>query len=198
MIPQKIVCMGDSLTEGYGIKLDSDWPALLEKTMDHKFINNGISGDTTSGMLARFQQMVIAHKPDYVIIMGGVNDISFDIQENHIISNIHAMTRLARHHNIQSIIGIPPPFFPPYPNVDDALFINLPVLNNRLIEYHQTLQRFIVTDEQPSIDFTLKMHASLYLQDGLHPNEKGHEVMSENAKEQLVSIFQKKQTLINP
>ena len=194
MIPQKIVCMGDSLTEGYRIKFDSNWPALLEKTMDHKFINSGISGDTTAGMLARFQQMVIAHKPDYVIIMGGVNDISFDIQETQIISNIHAMTRLARYHNIQSIIGIPPPFFPPYPNEDDALFIMLPVLKNRLIEYRQTLQRFIDTDEQPSIDFTLNMHAGLYLQDGLHPSEKGHEVMFENAKEQLVSIIKKRKS----
>ena len=191
MKPQIIVCMGDSLTEGYGIKPYSDWPSLLEKTMDLKFINSGISGDTTAGMLARFQHMVIDHKPDYVIIMGGVNDISIDIPENHIIGNILAMTRLARHHNIQSIIGIPPPFFLSNHNKDDSMFIKLPVFENRLVKYSHTLQRFIDSDEQPSIDFTLNMNAGHYLQDGLHPNEKGHEVMADNARKQLVRIFTK-------
>ncbi len=192
MNPQKIVCMGDSLTEGYGIENASDWPAMLNKAMYHEIINSGISGDTTAGMLARFHTMVIAHKPNYVIIMGGVNDISIDIPENQIIGNILAMTRLARHHNIQSIIGIPPPFFLPEIYEDDSLFIQLPVLQKRLIDYQQTLKRYITNDEQPSIDFSLNMAVDLYLQDGLHPNEKGHEMMAKNANEQLVSIFETK------
>ncbi len=185
----KLVCMGDSLTEGYGIKPNSDWPTLLEKKMDHIFINSGISGDTTAGMLARFQHMVIDHKPEYVIIMGGVNDLGFDISDNIIISNILSMTRMARHHNIQSIIGIPPPFFLPVQYEDDSLFIQLPALKNRLIEYRHALRKFITSDEQPCIDFTLNMYANLYLQDGLHPNEKGHKIMANNAKEQLVGIL---------
>lgn len=184
-----IVCMGDSLTEGYGIKPHSDWPALLDEKMDHVFINSGISGDTTAGMLARFQHMVIDHKPKYVIIMGGVNDVGFNISDNMIIGNILSMTRLARHHNIQSIIGIPTPFFPPKQYEDDSLFIELPIFMNRLIEFSHTLRKFIDTDDQPSIDFTLNMHAGLYLPDGLHPNEEGHEIMAENAKEQLFRIF---------
>ena len=190
MKPQKIVCMGDSLTEGYGIRQGCSWPSILNHILPHEFINSGISGDTTAGMLARFHEMVITHKPEYVIIMGGTNDISFNVPDNQIIGNIVAMTRLARHHNIQSIIGLLPPFFIPKEYEDDSLFVELPVLYKRLIEYQDTLHKFILVDEQPNIDFSKNMLPNFYLFDGLHPNEKGHEVMAENAKEQLVRIFE--------
>ncbi len=192
MNPEKIVCIGDSLTEGYGINLNCNWPDLLDKTIDHEIINSGICGDTTSGMLARFHHMVIKYKPDYVVIMGGTNDVSMIIPINQIIGNILSMTRLARHYNIQSIIGIPPPFFLPDEYVDDLLFMGLSEMHQRLIEYSETLKRFISNDDQPSIDFTRNMHAEFYLDDGLHPSEKGHKVMAENAREQLVRIFETK------
>ena len=192
MNPQKIVCMGDSLSEGYGIRQGCCWPSILHHILPHVFINSGISGDTTAGMLARFHEMVISHKPEYVIIMGGTNDISFNVPYNQIIGNIVAMTRLARHHNIQSIIGLLPPFFIPKEYEDDSLFVDMPVLYKRLIEYQVTLHKFIIVDEQLAIDFSKNMYPDLYLNDGLHPNEKGHKVMAENAKEQLVRIFEAK------
>jgi acyl-CoA thioesterase I len=184
----RIVCMGDSLTEGYDIRTGSSWPFLLDKTTKHNFINSGICGDTTAGMLARFREMVIVHEPDYVIIMGGTNDISFNISDNQIVSNIKSMTRLARHHNIQSVIGIPPPFFLPG-MYDDLLFIGLPELKNRLLEFDVILRRYIESDNQPTIDFTVGMKQEYYLHDGLHPNEKGHNLMAENVMIQLSDIF---------
>lgn len=74
-----IACMGDSLTEGYLISEKSCWPSLLDKETGLKIINCGICGDTTGGMLARFYEMVIVPKPNYVIIMGGTNDIWYNL-----------------------------------------------------------------------------------------------------------------------
>lgn len=173
--------MGDSLTEGYCIEQGSCWPALLDSNYGFIFINSGICGDTTSGMLARFSEMVIAHKPDYVIIMGGTNDISFNISDNQIISNIKSMTRLARHHNIQSVIGIPPAFFLPDHEEDPSFFIGLREMKQRLVSFDKNLRHFIETDNQPAIDFTIDMTREMYLADGLHPNEKGHDLMAKNA-----------------
>jgi len=59
----KLVCLGDSLTEGYGIETRHRWSDLLKKEFPFEIINRGISGDTTAGMLARFQFDVIAHQP---------------------------------------------------------------------------------------------------------------------------------------
>ena len=188
----KIVCIGDSLTEGYRIQEGCCWPLLLNKEAGYEIINSGICGDTTSGMLARFHEMVIAHKPDFVIIMGGTNDIWFNTPDQQIIGNILAMTRLARHYKIQSVIGIPTPFYLPEVDEGEHFFMNLKGMHQRLITYKQTLIRFALDDNQPIIDFSLNMDAHLFLDDGLHPNEKGHLMMANHAKKSLLKILSKR------
>ncbi len=192
MIKHKIVCIGDSLTEGYMISEGSCWPSLLNKEANYEIINSGICGDTTAGMLARFQEMVIAHKPDYVIILGGTNDIWFDTPDSQIIGNILAMTRHAKHYKIKSIIGIPTPFY--LPNVGDEkhFFMDLKGMKLRLTEYNKILRKFILDDNQPMIDFSQNMSSDLFLEDGLHPNEAGHAVMAINANQSLIKILTSK------
>ena len=71
----KFVCLGDSLTEGYGVRAEMCWVSLLPELTGYQWINAGISGDTTSGMLARLDRDVISRSPDGAVLMGGVNDI---------------------------------------------------------------------------------------------------------------------------
>ena len=54
-----IVCLGDSLTEAYIINNKDCWVELLQAKLPQNFINSGISGDTTAGMLSRFTSMGI-------------------------------------------------------------------------------------------------------------------------------------------
>lgn len=42
----------------------------------NKYINRGISGQTTPQMLVRFRQDVIALQPAVVVILAGTNDIA--------------------------------------------------------------------------------------------------------------------------
>lgn len=185
----KIVCIGDSLTEGYNVHESKRWTNLLRDKLNIEIINSGISGDTSAGMLARFNEMVIKHKPSHVIIMGGTNDIFQNLSDNHIISNTLAMTRYARHHEIISIIGIPTPFYHLDDFTDNNQFIDIDSLFKRIHIFHQALRQFILDDEQRFIDFTTNMKADLFFNDGVHPNEKGHECMSEIAKQSLNTIL---------
>ena len=73
-----IVCMGDSLTAGYGLDEDQAYPALLEKQLheaglSYTVINAGISGETSSGALSRLDWMLTLD-PDIVILETGAND----------------------------------------------------------------------------------------------------------------------------
>lgn len=95
----KVVCIGDSLTEGYGIQEHERWSNLVADQSEIEIINSGISGDTSAGMLSRFNKMVIKLNPTHVIITGGTNDLLLNIPDNQIIANILAMTRYARHPN---------------------------------------------------------------------------------------------------
>lgn len=185
----KIVCMGDSLTEGYGIEKMYRWSDLLSHDMNIEIINSGISGDTTGGMLARFQGMVIDNKPSHVIIMGGTNDLSLNLSDEQIISNILAMTRYARYNNIVSIIGIPTMMYPTDSFVNGSIFLDQVSLRTRLEVYRNKLKRFVNEDELFFIDFSVNMTPDLFLEDGLHPNEAGHKVMMENAKIRIKEIL---------
>ena len=55
-----IVALGDSLTAGFGVRLEESYPALLEKKLQanghlYRVINAGVSGETRSGTLARLE-----------------------------------------------------------------------------------------------------------------------------------------------
>jgi len=73
-----IVAMGDSLTEGLGVNQDEAYPAQLERKLravgyNYTVINAGVSGETTTGALARVD-WVLTLKPDIVILATGGND----------------------------------------------------------------------------------------------------------------------------
>lgn len=50
--------------------------------------NAGILGDTTSSMLDRFNLDVVKEKPDYVIVLGGINDLYMLLSPENIFSNL--------------------------------------------------------------------------------------------------------------
>ncbi|MDX1409252.1 MAG: GDSL-type esterase/lipase family protein [Saprospiraceae bacterium] len=178
----RIACMGDSLTEGYGIDLSQRWTDLLAADIGIEVFNSGISGDTTAGMLARFKPMVIDLNPTHCIIMGGTNDVSHGLPIEIIISNIRAMTRYARHYGIQSIIGIPTPVL-----IDEAdwgaMYPAMRAFAGQLEVYLERLRQFAVEDDQPVIEFGKGLGAEHFLPDGVHPNEAGHAQMAQNAVE---------------
>ncbi|WP_291333471.1 arylesterase [Acinetobacter sp. UBA801] len=75
-----IMIVGDSLSAGYGIQPQQGWVHLLQKRLDqqypkqHKVVNASVSGETTSGALARLPKLLQTHRPDVVVIELGGND----------------------------------------------------------------------------------------------------------------------------
>lgn len=108
----RIVCIGDSLTYGYGVTRTAAWPALVSYIWQKvEIINRGINGDTTDGMLARFEKDVLEEYPDVVFVMGGSNDIFFSRDIVSAKNNIAAMVFRCMHKNIEVILGIPLPVY---------------------------------------------------------------------------------------
>jgi len=75
-----IMILGDSLSAGYGIQPQQGWVHLLQKRLEqqypkqHKVVNASVSGETTSGALARLPKLLQTHRPDIVVIELGGND----------------------------------------------------------------------------------------------------------------------------
>jgi len=79
----KILCFGDSLTEGYtkyGTKYHPYTWKLQEKFDDDghnvQVINFGKSGERTDAMVPRFFDLVNKNNFDAIVILGGTNDLS--------------------------------------------------------------------------------------------------------------------------
>lgn len=178
---KKMVCMGDSLTEGWNLGSSKPFPNLLEQQLQVPMVNSGISGDTTNGMLARFKHMAIDHKPSHIMIMGGTNDLWMGVAMQQILANILAMKRLALYHKIETIIGLPTPFYPPDNDYSNPVFTDNESLKHQIQEYRYKLIQFCSKGETAYIDFAAGFNADLMLSDGLHPNARGHELMKNNA-----------------
>jgi len=183
-----IACMGDSLTAGYGLSENQAWTYLLSIDSGFKCHNFGISGDTTIGMLTRFNDMISSCNPGYIIIMGGTNDLAMNLPENAIIANIMAMTRHAKHLGIIPIIGIPTSYYPVQPQDKTNLFITPEHLRLRINSYQQTLRQFAIQDERFYIDFSGNMGKSNFQADGIHPDASGQMIMAQTAIKYLAKI----------
>ena len=75
-----ILCFGNSLTEGYGLKPEEAYPALLQQKIDsaglnYNVVNAGLSGETTSGGLGRINWVLQSQQNVNVFILElGPND----------------------------------------------------------------------------------------------------------------------------
>lgn len=177
-----ILCIGDSLTAGYGVAENTRWSNLLAERNSFEVINRGISGDTSTGIMTRFNSDLLSLKPDIAIIMGGTNDLWFNLPINQIIANICSIIRHSLYSQVKPIIGLPPLFFYRKSNIPKAELISPKRLSNKIVTYRQELTRFLEQDKQLSIDFSLGLTESDYLTDFLHPNESGHQKMSDNVQ----------------
>jgi len=104
-----IVAVGDSLTEGLGVGEEFAYPALLEKKLQsegyhYRVINAGVSGETSSGTLARIK-WVLTLKPDIVILVIGANDGFRGIDPELIKSNILTIVRTFKEQKVTVLLG---------------------------------------------------------------------------------------------
>ena len=187
----KIVCLGDSFTRGFGVKTEDNWVSLLD-IPGASFINQGVNGDTTSGMLSRFKEDVVAEKPNYVCITGGINDFItgsiLDIPKN----NYMAMVHQAFHHNIIPIVGISPGLRPSQVRGDWAAFSDFDLVLEKHIQLRTWLLDFCKTFGLYSIDFYIEWESIIntisdenFYIDGLHLTAQGHKLIADIASHTL-------------
>jgi acyl-CoA thioesterase-1 len=96
-----IVIFGDSLSAAYGIPQHEGWVALLQQRLKqqklgYQVINASISGETTSGGLSRFSDMLNQQKPNIVLIELGGNDGLRGLSAVETSNNLEAMIQQAK------------------------------------------------------------------------------------------------------
>lgn len=112
-----ILILGDSISAGYGIDPKQGWVQLLQKRLDqqypkqHKVVNASVSGETTSGALARLPKLLQTYKPNVVVIELGGNDGLRGQPPQMIQNNLTQLIQLSQKQKAQVVIlgmKIPP------------------------------------------------------------------------------------------
>lgn len=192
----KIVCIGDSLTYGYGLYKEKCWVDILRKTLDVRVLNRGVNGDTSAGMLSRSFRDVVENKPDIVIIMGGSNDFIAGYNIDRVQENIVELIKEAHQFGIRPIVGI-------QIAADERLAlkrwsadIDYNEINVKIKEYRNWIIKYCMENQIDYVDFYKVIEENrqcieaedIYI-DGLHPTEFGHDVMSKCVIEVIEKCF---------
>lgn len=93
--------LGDSLSSAYGLSPSQGWAILLQEKLKaeaypHEVVNASVSGETTSGGLARLPAVLARHKPVIVLIELGGNDGLRGLPVKNLQANLERMAELSR------------------------------------------------------------------------------------------------------
>lgn len=90
---KNIICFGDSITFGYGVKPGEDYPANLARLLNMPVINAGVDGDTSAQGLQRIKTDVLDREPYLVLIEFTGNDFLKKVPLHITIDNMREMIR---------------------------------------------------------------------------------------------------------
>jgi lysophospholipase L1-like esterase len=182
--PVRIVCIGDSIT---GVYYHSGsrraYPEMLQLALQQLYPqaqlsvrNAGISGDTTTGGLKRLERDVLAHKPQLVTIMFGMNDLvatPVDVFKK----NLREMITRCRQSGAEVVLC-----------TQNSIVESPQRPSARLVEFTQAIrdvakeEALVVADCFAAFEAVHAADAAewnLLLSDAIHPNMAGHKLFAE-------------------
>lgn len=169
---KKLVLIGDSLTEGFGVSRERAYPAILQKKIEAagknwKVMNSGVSGSTSASAPSRVE-WILRQRPDLILLALGGNDGLRGTNVKSMEEGLAKAIEKCQQAKVTVILAgmkLPP---------------NLGRQYNR--EFEGVFPRLAKKYGIPLIPFLLENvggYPKLNLPDGIHPNEKGHEIIAE-------------------
>jgi acyl-CoA thioesterase I len=180
---QTTLVFGDSLSAGFGIEQNQGWVALLQARLiqqksNYQVVNASISGETTSGGLARFSEMLATHKPAIVILELGANDGLRGLPVSDMQSNLSQIITQAQATKAKVLLigmKIPPNYGLKYSRDFSASYVLLAK------QHKLKLVPFLLDG--------VTGKPSLIQDDGLHPTAAAQPVLLNNVWAQLKDLL---------
>lgn len=171
--PLALLCLGDSLTAGYGLERGQGFTDRLQEALrargrDVRVINGGVSGDTSAGGLARLDWLLDdpAGTPDAAIVELGANDALRGLDPARTRANLGAILDKLQGRGVRVLLAgmlAPPNLGPDYGRAFNALYPDL-ARKHGVAFYPFFLEGVAGKPE-------------LNQADGIHPNPRGVEVL---------------------
>jgi len=181
-----ILLLGDSVSASYRMQENQGWVHLLNIQLEqdnasYKLINASISGETTTGGLARLENILSKNKVDHLLIELGGNDGLRGIPPKLIKNNLLQMIEIAESKGITVSlfeIKIPPNYGPRYTKMFGDVFTEIAA--EKKVKLIPFFVGAVVTDP------------TLMLPDGIHPNVKAQPIIAKLVRKELDKIYSTK------
>jgi acyl-CoA thioesterase I len=182
---KSVLMVGTSLTAGLGLDPEEAYPALLQRKADSAgyhvdIVNAGLSGETSAGALRRMDWL-LRGPADVVVIETGANDGLRGLDVDSTRANLRAIVAKVKAARpgariILAQMEAPPNLGAKYTAAFSAMYQN------------------VARDEGVSVmPFLLRGVAGvtgLNQPDGIHPNERGEQIVANNVWETLGPLLQ--------
>jgi acyl-CoA thioesterase-1 len=167
-----VVALGDSLTSGPGLRPQETYPSLLQKRIsdagrNYNVTNAGVSGDTSSQALARFDEALVPGTRILVLAIG-INDGLRGVPIESVERNISTMIERAQSRGIRVLLCAMEA--PPVRGFGYTL------------QFHQLFVGLAERHSVPLVPFFLAGiigNDTLDLNETLHPNAAGHRIIAD-------------------
>jgi acyl-CoA thioesterase-1 len=168
--PVKILALGTSLTQGYGLPPGTEIPVQLQAALkaagiNATVVNAGVSGDTSADGLSRLD-WALAERPDAAIIELGSNDMLRGLPPEHTEKNLRGILAKLKAAKIPVLLcgmGAQRNLGPEYVKRFDGIYPRLAK------EYGVLFYPFVLEG--------VAMKRELNQADGMHPNPAGVKVI---------------------
>jgi len=183
----KILFVGDSLTEGYGVAKEASYPTLVEATLKERgykdviAVNAGVSGATTASGVSRLKWHLNGNpKPKIMLLALGANDGLRGLDLKASRKNLVDVIKLGKQHGMQVLLAgmkMPPNYGVDYTTKFAAMF-----------------EEIAKEEDVPLLPFLLEGVAAdskLNLADGIHPNPDGYKIVAATVVKYLEPLLAK-------
>jgi acyl-CoA thioesterase-1 len=179
-----LVCFGDSITAGYGLKTGQSYPDYLQEKLDsrgyhYKVNNQGTSGATTKDAVADLRSILLLH-PEIVIVEFGGNDGLRGLPPDQTRRNLDQVLSALEAAHIKILLAgitLPPNYGADYIHSFEETFRDLAA------KHHTAFVPMIYKDLIPVAD-TIQ-------QDGIHPTAKGSDILADTMLAALKPLLHK-------
>jgi acyl-CoA thioesterase I len=178
-----ILVYGDSLSAGYGIRVEQGWVSLLaQKTQREGYgfrvVNASISGETSAGGLSRLPHTLTVQQPRIVLLELGANDGLRGLPLALTRTNLDQMiTLLQSQHIAVLLLGLRMP-----PNYGERYTTAFANMYQELAAAHKIALLPFLLDR-------VALTPGLMQADGLHPNEQGQPLLLDNVWPKLLPLL---------
>ncbi|MDX9688849.1 MAG: hypothetical protein EOM37_04900 [Proteobacteria bacterium] len=207
---ERVVCLGDSITEGLGDERGLGWVGRLALYLAGEcpskwHINNlGVAGDTSIDIKLRLMTECLPRYPVRLILSAGINDTTSRVWPAETGSKVdityardiwRQILGVVKTNNIKTLVlgltpvneALLPLSYMPYDETDRGHHAH-----NTLIEkYEVMLGQEVKELGFPFLPLFQKLSCTGYaenLPDGIHPNAKGYDILFKAVKEKIEDI----------